>query len=214
MSVKKIRSIAFLDILDPVMFASLYSAAMGENVEIPKLHITDSLAITPFAKAILTPYGIIENKIGLYVFTDYTPIKIGFSYGKQSKKSEQVVLTTRESITEIFNKDTGLFTGLKAGESIKNQTSYSVDFSIFKIFEIDDLKIGLDGVFWKQPELFVADPYRAKSKNGYMLMLNGTYAVNKYINIIARSGYKTKGFVPGQYIEKTAMLGLALEYKL
>ena len=95
------------------MFASLYSAAMGENVEIPKLHITDSLAITPFAKAILTPYGIIENKIGLYVFTDYTPIKIGFSYGKQSKKSEQVVLTTRESITEIFNKDTGLFKGLK-----------------------------------------------------------------------------------------------------
>ena len=79
-----------------------------------------------------------------------------------------MVLTTRETIREFFNKDTGLFKGLKAGESIKNQTSYSIDFSIFKIFEIDDLKIGLDGVFWKQPELFVADPYRAKSKNGYM----------------------------------------------
>ncbi|MDC0865279.1 hypothetical protein OAP56_04965, partial [Rickettsiaceae bacterium] len=99
-------------------------------------------------------------------------------------------------------------------ESVKNYTTYSADISIFKLFEVGKLKIGLDAAFWSQPELFVEDPYRAKPKNGYMAVLNGLYKVTNSMSLIARAGYKTKGFVPGQFLEKTPILSIALQYKL
>jgi len=223
MNINKIRSRGLLDMLDPVMLTSIYSAATGNNVDIPRLQITDNFGISPFARNILTPYGALETKVGAYIFTDYTPIKVGFSYGKQSKTRDAQPLTPDEILEyqklvsegKIKQGDTlGVFSGLKNAESVKNYTTYSADISIFKLFEVGELKIGLDAAFWSQPELFVEDPYRAKPKNGYMAVLNGSYKVTNSMSLIARAGYKTKGFVPGQFLEKTPILSIALQYKL
>jgi len=223
MTLGKIRSRGLLDMLDPVMLTSIYSAATGENVEIPRLQIADGFAISPFARNILAPYGALETKVGAYIFTDYTPIKIGLSYGKQSKTRDVKELTYHEEKTlktlvlegKVKSDNSwGHFTGLNAGGSLKNYTTYSADISIFKLFEVGNLKIGLDAAFWSQPELFVQDPYRAKPKNGYMAILNGSYKFKENMSFIARAGYKTKGFVPGHFLDKTPILSIALQYKL
>ena len=217
MNIRKIQSIAFLDLLDPILLSSLYSASTGYNVKIPKIQITDHLAFSPFARMILTPFAIIEKQFGLYIFTDYTTILLSFSYGTQSKGEFPIE-------TEVYNeavdkdknkiKDLSLFTGFQPNESINNQSSYNINISIYKIFEINNFKIGLDTTFWNQPELFTEDSYRSKSKTGYMLVLNGLYSFNDYISLESHLGYKSKGFVPGQYIEETAIFGITLNYKL
>uniref|UniRef100_A0A3B0IZ55 Uncharacterized protein n=1 Tax=Wolbachia endosymbiont of Aleurodicus dispersus TaxID=1288877 RepID=A0A3B0IZ55_9RICK len=73
-----IKSHGFLSLLDPILFASVYSAITGRNVNVPVLSI-GNIGVTPFARSIFTPYGVIEKKFGAYITTDYTPIKVGFS---------------------------------------------------------------------------------------------------------------------------------------
>lgn len=207
MSMNKIRSVAFLDMLDPVMLGSVYSMITGNHVDVPKIKLNDQLSVTPFARAILTPYGVIEKQFGTYIFTDYTQIKLAFSYGVQSKKNEPVMPNNASHYL-------GVFKGLNANETIQNQKTYSIYVSVLKLFEIGHLAIGMDSVFWRQPELFVEDPYRAQSKNGYMFMINGSYKASDSIQVLAKAGYKTKGFVPGYDIAKTPMFSLGIRYKL
>jgi len=62
--------------------------------------------------------------------------------------------------------------------------------------------------------LFAKDAYRAKPKQGYTAILNGWYNIGNNINFLASAGYKTKGFFPGHFLNKTPILSVALQYKL
>lgn len=220
-SIKKIRNIAWLDALDPILFATSYSALTGVQLEVPMIKIQDNIGLLPFARMIPTPYGVIEKKIGAYIITDYTPIKIGFSFGKQSKTTKAVTPTIQElqrlkdlHLENVNIPTIGSFTGLGNETNIKQYSTYSFDISVVKIFEVDQFIFGADAAFWSQPELFVLDPYRAKPKNGWFAMLNTSYNLSEDYKLIARTGYKTKGFVPGQHIAKTALFSLGFEWIL
>lgn len=206
-TVSKIKSTAMLDLIDPFMLASVNSIVTGENVEVPKLKITDNFGVAPYARMVLTPFGTIERKFGAYIFTEYTPVRIAFGHGKQSKKSE---VAKENNIPNAA----GAFNGLKADEKINNESSYSVDLSIYKLFELAKVNVGLDVVYWKQPELFVDNPFKAKSKTGFLFVVKGRYALNDTMSILAKAGYKDKGYVPGYIADKTALVSVGLNYKL
>ncbi len=220
MSLTKIRKFVWLDALDPVFWTSLYSAVTGRSTEIPMIEIYD-VSFTPFARAILTPYGAIEPKLGMYIFTKYSPIRIGFSLGKQSKTTSGVTYTNSEkqehkylasdgvNLTKI-----GLFNGLGPKEDMRKHFTYSIDLSVFKLLTLGDFVIGFDAVLWSQPELFTPKPYFEKPKIGGMFVLNGSYQLADSFAVLARLGYKTSGFVPGHHIEKTPILSIGFEYKL
>ncbi|WCR54037.1 MAG: hypothetical protein PG981_001059 [Wolbachia endosymbiont of Ctenocephalides orientis wCori] len=108
----------------------------------------------------------------------------------------------------------GIFTGLEKDEIVEQHMTYSFGISVFKLLNFDKLNIGANALFWRQPELFVKDPYRAKPKNGFMLMLNASYKTSDKLNVLFDVGYKTKGFIPGQYLGETSIINLALEYKM
>jgi len=68
-ALNKIKSTASLDLLDPILFGSLYSSATGDTSKIPMINI--GVGLIPSAKAVLTPYGVIEKRLIAYVKTDY-----------------------------------------------------------------------------------------------------------------------------------------------
>lgn len=57
-----IKSHGFLSFLDPILFASVYSAITGRNVNVPVLSI-GNIGVMPFARSIFTPYGVIEKSL-------------------------------------------------------------------------------------------------------------------------------------------------------
>lgn len=214
MSLSKIKKVAWLDALDPVLWFSLYSAVTGNHVDIPMIKVFDSVGFMPFARSILTPYGAIEKKVGTYIFTEYTPIKIGFRFGKQSKSTNKV----KESDLRYYKKfnvdKIGVFNGLKPGEKMKEHVTYGLDLSIFKLVAIDRFVLGVDASIWKQPKLFTSKPYFEETKFGGMVVFNGSYQVGESFSILAKLGYKTKGFVPGHHLDKTPIVSLGFEQKL
>ncbi|WP_375603892.1 hypothetical protein NOX90_05770 [Wolbachia endosymbiont of Anurida maritima] len=56
--------------------------------------------------------------------------------------------------------------------------------------------------------------YREKPKNGFMFTIDTRYEISKDINILCDIGYKSKGFIPGQYLDKTLIANLALEHRI
>uniref|UniRef100_A0A3B0IXS8 Uncharacterized protein n=1 Tax=Wolbachia endosymbiont of Aleurodicus floccissimus TaxID=2152762 RepID=A0A3B0IXS8_9RICK len=58
------------------------------------------------------------------------------------------------------------------------------------------------------------DPYREKPKNGFMFTIDTRYEISENINMLCDIGYKSKGFIPGQYLDKTLIINLALEHKI
>uniref|UniRef100_A0A3B0JHA6 Uncharacterized protein n=1 Tax=Wolbachia endosymbiont of Aleurodicus floccissimus TaxID=2152762 RepID=A0A3B0JHA6_9RICK len=118
-----IKSHGFLSLLDPVLFASAYSAITGRNVNVPVLSI-GNIGVTPFARSIFTPYGVIEKKFGAYITTDYTPIKVGFSFGKQFKTNEP------KDLSKWSHKysGSGKFAGLKDNEVAEEYMTYQLCF--------------------------------------------------------------------------------------
>lgn len=221
MSRGKVKSATWLNLLDPVLFSSLYSIFTGENMEIPSIKL-GGIGIAPFAGATLTPYGSIEKKIGAYLITDYTPVKFSFSFGRQNKSSKVATLTQKESSMFNSQQNNGkvdlekfdFFSGLNAGESVKKHNTYTAECTIYKILSFEDFYVGATGAFWKQPIFGVKDPYRAKPKNGGMLLVTTTYSMNDRLNILFEAGYKTKGFLPGRVMDKTPLLRAGFEWKL
>lgn len=94
MKPEKVRKEILLDIFDPLLLTSAYSGITGETMSLPVLNIGSEFGFMPFLRAVPTPYGVIQKKIGAYIITDYTPIKFSFSCGRQSKKLNIITIKT------------------------------------------------------------------------------------------------------------------------
>lgn len=206
-TLKKVKLLAYLDLLDPMLFASLYSFGSGNDVKLPILKITDNLGIMPSVKLILTPYGVLEKRLVMYIDTDYTGIKASFGFGKETKTNQPLPVQLKAS-----NNNTGIFTNPSG--PIKNNNTYYGELVINKVIAFDQLNVGVTLAGWKQPELFVNDPYNAKIKQGGMIVLNSQYSVNNALKISCDLGYKSKGYVLGQVTSKTSIIRAGLQWKL
>lgn len=196
---KKIKSLGYLDLLDPMLFASLYSWGSGDDVHLPFIKVIEGIEIMPSTRLVLTPYGVLEKRLTVHMKTNYTPVKVSFGFGKESKTSQP------------FGPD-GLFTG--SNGPIKKNNTYYGELVISKILALSKLNIGVTLAGWKQPGLFTNNPYDAKIKKGGMAILNSLYTVNNDLKISCDLGYKSKGFVLGTPTAKTPIIRLGLQWKL
>jgi hypothetical protein len=224
MNMSKIRSVAFLGFLDPILIGSIYSAIYGENIEIPKLNIAENLAITPFAGMNITPYGILEKKIGTYIFTDYTPVKIAFSFGKQNKSRTAAKINQNERYRLSYYRrqgymssysDSGIWDNSVPSENkVKNYNSYLLEFRVYNLLSFDKVKLSANGAIWSQPEILTKDSYNAKAKKGWMINLGADYMLFDNLALTMKAGYKKKGFVAGEIVKSGATVSLGAQIKL
>jgi hypothetical protein len=227
MSMSKIKAVGFLEFLNPILIASIYSAATGEYVDIPKLPLGDYLAVTPFAGVTLAPYGIIEKKIGTYIFTDYSPVQISFGFGTQDKSKHAAKLTIYEMRYfyndrvrgVMFDQDhkSGIFSeaASAAYKGIpENYSSYMLAFKVYNLLSLGDVNLSLDGAVWSQPELITDNAYDAKPQTGWMMNLGVNYAISEQFTLNLKGGYKTKGFVIGEVLKAGATASAGFQMKL
>jgi hypothetical protein len=225
----KIKSTAFLDLLDPILFASLYSSATGKNVEIPSINI-GNVGIIPSAKAILTPYGVIEKRLVTYVKTDYTPIMIAFGFGKEQKTNtpyysdknykeylnsvneeypeDEEYAKTINPIYAIYNYDDQ---NSELEKNVKNNNTYYLELKVGKIAEFGKLCIGTSLALWSQPELFTPKPRYAKIKNGGFASVDFYHNIKDNVDLFGSVGYKTKGFMIGKPVKSTPIVTVGLK---
>ncbi|MGI4775475.1 MAG: hypothetical protein ACRYE9_00850 [Janthinobacterium lividum] len=208
MSMSKIKSIGVLDFLDPTLVASIYSLATGNDVKLPTIKLADNIRLLPSARMVLTPYGVIEKHLIAHVLTDYTNITTTFGFGKESK--------TTSSVIRKYNVSKSYPVGTFFGSTVtpKKHNTYFAELSATKVVSLDQLNLGLTVAHWSQPELLTLDPYNAKIKKGYMLVLNTKYQVKDDLSIFADLGFKTKGFIVGQHLAKTPIIRAGFNWAL
>ncbi len=228
-TMKKIKSVAFLDLLDPILFASLYSSFTGDTTKIPMLKV-GGIGITAGLKAILTPYAVIEKRFNLYIDTEYTPIMISFGFGKEQKTNtpyiedlssyvqkhtKSINILDKERDKKISEFKGSLYAKNYEDEYLNkkavNHNTYYFELKFGKILKIDNLSIGASFAKWNQPELFTAKPREAKMKKGFFGSIDFNHAANDTINFFGSVGYKTKGFMIGKPVKSTPIVTIGLK---
>lgn len=86
----EMSSKAYLDLLDPRLYASAYSVISGRNISLPILNINNDIGIIPSLSLVLTPYAVLEKRFLLDVFTRDREIRLGLSYEKDYSKLDSV----------------------------------------------------------------------------------------------------------------------------
>jgi hypothetical protein len=208
---KKIKSVAFLDLLDPLLYTSIYSAFANEDMKLPmlplgELPVLGNIGVMPAAKLVLTPYGVLEKRLVVYAKTDYTPMKFVFGFGRENK-------TNVPFQSEYIRPPKDLFITPDAVMPKRNNTYY-LELAVNKVVSFKEVDLGFLAAGWRQPKLFLDDPRHAKIKNGGMFTLRANHRVNKDWLLFADLGYKTQGFVVGQPLDRTSMLRFGFEWTL
>ena len=226
-TINKIRSAAFLDFLDPILFASLCSSATGENVKIPAFNIKN-VSITPGMNMVLTPYGVIEKRVVAYINTGYTPIMIAFGFGKEQKTNRPYSLKDLLKLENAFKYLLYYADGekiaqsgdtiyrysdknSKLGKNVKNNNTYYLELKVGKIVEFGKLSIGTSLALWSQPELFTPEPRYAKIKNGGFASVDFYHNIKNNVDLFGSIGYKTKGFMIGKPVKSTPIVTVGLK---
>jgi hypothetical protein len=228
-TMKKIKSAAFLDLLDPILLASLHSSFTGDTTKIPMLKVGD-IGLTAGMKAVLTPYAVIEKRINLYIDTEYTPIMISFGFGKEQKTNTPYIedlssyvkkhtnninILDKERDKKINELEGSLYAKNYEDEYLnkkaENHNTYYFELKFGKILKIDSLGIGASFATWSQPELFTAKPREAKMKKGFFGSIDFNHETNDTINLFGSVGYKTKGFMIGKPVKSTPIVTVGLK---
>ena len=213
LTISKMEPLNYLHLLNPMLFASLYSIIARRDVRVPtyRLGILPGLGetgIMPLVRLILTPYNVLEKRLILYIDAAYSPIKIEFGFGKELKSNNPV---KKDDFS--WRNPYGRFTE-KGNTNFKKSYTYYGALEVGHLLSIGSVKMGVTLSAWRQPELFVEHPINAKLKNGAMALVNLTYAINKRFNIAATMGYKSQGFVIGRPARECALIGLTGEWIL
>ncbi|WP_156961278.1 hypothetical protein [Candidatus Orientia mediorientalis] len=200
----KIQFLSFLDLIDPMLFASLYTIISGQNIKVPMIPLGQinglgKIGFMPSANLILTPYNVLEKRITIHINTEYTPVKVAFGFGRELKSNNPV---SNLSGSHFFTK--------KDSTSPKIHDTYYFEFSVPRLFSIKKADLGFSLALWRQPELMTPVPRYAEIKNGIMGLLNLTFKINNMLSLFAEAGYKTKGFILDQPIEECAIMNFAL----
>ena len=98
LSLEELSSLGYIDLLDPFLLFSIYSAITGMDIEIPTIKIGD-LGYLPQARLVLAPYGT-EIKIMNHFYYDDKYFQLNFNYGKNKNKTSYMVEFNADKIYE------------------------------------------------------------------------------------------------------------------
>ncbi|KJV93200.1 hypothetical protein OTSUT76_0734 [Orientia tsutsugamushi str. UT76] len=209
----KIRSLCFLDLMNPMVFASFYTIASGQNIQVPMIPLGQinwlgKIGFMPLVNLILTPYNVLEKRITVHINTEYTPIKIAFGFGKELKSNDHVYHTLDDSVCDSSNS---WYFIKKDSTPSKVHDTYYFELSVARFFSISKVDLGGSLIIWRQPELITPVPRHAEIKNGIMGLLNLTFNIDDRFSIFAEAGYKTKGFILDRPVDEGPLINFAIQ---
>ncbi len=100
-SLEELSVFGYIDLLDPFLLFSIYSAITGMDIEIPTIKIGD-LGYLPQARLVLAPYGA-EIKIMNHFYYDDKYFQLNFNYGKNKNKTSYMIEFNADKIYEQDN---------------------------------------------------------------------------------------------------------------
>lgn len=209
----KIRSLCFLDLMNPMVFASFYTIASGQNVQVPMIPLGQinglgQIGFMPSVNLILTPYNVLEKRITVHINTEYTPIKIAFGFGQEIKSNDPVYHTLDDSVCDSSNS---WYFIKKDSTPSKVHDTYYLELSVARFLSISKVDLGGSLIIWRQPELITPVPRHAEIKNGIMGLLNLTFNIDDRLSIFAEAGYKTKGFILDRPVDEGPLISFAIQ---
>lgn len=86
LSLRKLKSYAFLDLFDPLLFYSLSSFLLDKKIAMPFLMLNKNIGYLPATRAILTPYGPEMGLLNLLKINDKI-VEVELNYGNNPKAS-------------------------------------------------------------------------------------------------------------------------------
>lgn len=99
-----------------------------------------------------------------------------------------------------------------------NFKSYSIGANAYNIFNINNVALGAELIFWSQPQILITNPTLAKPKLGGLFAVNTTFDLyrtkKEIISGIVSVGCKSKGFVEGRPLQSALLLRVGLQLKL
>jgi hypothetical protein len=177
-SISDVQQHSNLNYIDPLLWLSLYTisqTAVSKNnaIDLPMFNIGE-LGYLPSLRSILTPYGL-ETQLVNY-----------FSY--QDMQGQLII----------------------SSGNTASQSSSGIGINVSEIAINDKLELAASWYMWQQPELYLAasstQPVNwgeaAQSKFGMLLALTGKLIITHDIKALLQIGYKDKGFVQGEILDK------------
>lgn len=209
----KIRSLCFLDLMNPMVFASFYTIASGQNIQVPMIPLGQinglgQIGFMPSVNLILTPYNVLEKRITVHINTEYTPIKIAFGFGQELKSNDPVYHTSDDS---VYDSSNSWYFIKKDSTPSKVHDTYYLELSVARFLSISKVDLGGSLIIWRQPELITPVPRHAEIKNGIMGLLNLTFNIDDRFSIFAEAGYKTKGFILDRPVDEGPLISFAIQ---
>ena len=98
LNLQELRNLGYIDLLDPFLLFSIYSAITGRDVKIPTIKIGD-LEYLPQARLVLAPYGM-EIKIINHFYYDDKYFQLSFNCGKNKDRTSYMVEFNADKIYE------------------------------------------------------------------------------------------------------------------
>jgi len=94
--------------------------------------------------------------------------------------------------------------------------SYMISMKTNQVIKLGSLSFGVEGAYWKQPELLVEHRNFSKSRKGVLGIIRGELELTPNVSLIVAAGYKTKGFYIGLPINKNTLFqgGIRFNYEI
>lgn len=222
----KVVKQSWLDLFDPILFSHLYTLVKRphEPTRMPMLLVDQfprlgTFRILPITSLILTPYSVLEKRLILYLRTAHTPIKLTFSFGKETKVNDPVKIEyysahiqaeSLKTLPSVLKEQLFLE---KDQYPAKNRYTLYLGFDCAQLYKKDRWKLGLNLAAWRQPKLLTVHPRYAPMQLGGMGIVEITYRFNAQVSGFLEGGIKTKGFVLGYPLKATGALraGVSLD---
>lgn len=101
----KLREYAYLDLIDPMLYFSIYSYVMNEAIEVPMLKF-GSVEYLPALRAVLTPYGP-ERRLVNHLRFDGKYVRLTVGYGNNKKFTSQYIGAKGYKLYKMGSFDVG-----------------------------------------------------------------------------------------------------------
>lgn len=218
--VSRLKSNVWWDLLDPMLFLSIYALKAGQTVKVPSLTLGyfpyfGQVKLLPMTKLVLTPYNTLEKQVIAHFDTDATYIKLTLALGKESKSNLPTLTPGGKTVFALPNyAGFGAFLTPDSIPPSSNHTYYAELMVDRALLLSKKTKLGFTVAAWKQPEFFLKNPRQAPLKIGGMALLHLKYQITQPFKIFASVGYKSQGFVVGQALKASALMRLGMTITL
>lgn len=182
----KVKSYALLDLLDPFLYFSTYSALSFQRIDIPMIRV-GAVGYLPATRLVLAPYGI-ETKLINHFKVDDKYVRVSLTYGENLQHKSYAV--------DVFVDKLFVVDKLSFGGQVAVWSQPKVD-----VLRTEEYYT----IFPKKVDVLLN-----KSEVGFMILANAEIGINENLTGFISGGYKTFGFVEGRQSKASPLIQAGL----